>query len=275
MMILGGAIAALSGAILVGFINLWAPGAWAYERYRALCGNHRRWSGNHRGAILGALLVPLGFEEATRFLPPLSNPTLVPALEWVAVGALIVLFLWFRPSGILPERRRFLSGAGPGSIAVASIGESDALINLGNLDQINFRELLHFDDVPKAGGIILSTNCLSRSFNGVTVVSDVSISIERGRLTGLIGPNGAGKSTTLAMLAGTLSPSSGSVFLEDVDIKKMPSRLRANAGIVRTFQLASEFKKAHRPRESRLRSTPPIGRLAVRRVARTTLLGTR
>ncbi len=193
MMILGGAIAALSGAILVGFINLWAPGAWAYaETIVLFAAIIVGGAGNHKGAILGALLVPLGFEEATRFLPPLSNPTLVPALEWVAVGALIVLFLWFRPSGILPERRRFLSGAGPGSIAVASIGESDALINLGNLDQINFRELLHFDDVPKAGGIILSTNCLSRSFNGVTVVSDVSISIERGRLTGLIGPNGAG-----------------------------------------------------------------------------------
>ena len=74
-------------------------------------------------------------------------------------------------------------------------------------------------------------------------MSDVSIEIHQGRLTGLIGPNGAGKSTTLAMLAGTLPPIGGQIFYEGADITSMPSHERAQAGIVRTFQLASEFKK--------------------------------
>ena len=246
MLILGGMIAALSGAILVGFINLWAPGAWGYaETIVLFAAIIVGGAGNHKGAVLGALLVPLGFEEVTRFIPPLSNPALVPALEWVAIGLLIIGFLWFRPDGILPERRRILSGAGKSSVPtpVPSSGESDSLINLGNLDQMDFRQLLRLEGDASDHGIILWTDRLTRAFHGVTVVSEVSIEFQRGRLTGLIGPNGAGKSTTLAMLAGTLAPTSGKVFYEGRDITSMPSNERAKSGMIRTFQLASEFKK--------------------------------
>ena len=244
MLILGGMIAGLSGAVLGGFIILWAPGAWGYAetsvRFAAIIVGG---AGNHKGAILGALLVPLGFEEITRFIPPLSNPELVPALEWVAIGLLIIGFLWFRPDGILPERRRILSGSTPHITAVASSSDPDALISLGNLEQLDFRQLLRLEGNANDHGIILSTEGLTRAFHGVTVVSDVSIEFQRARLTGLIGPNGAGKSTTLAMLAGTLAPTSGKIFYEGRDITSMPSNERARIGMVRTFQLASEFKK--------------------------------
>ena len=244
MLILGGMIAGLSGAILVGFINLWSPGAWGYaETIVLFAAIIVGGAGNHKGAVLGALLVPLGFEEATRFIPPLSNPALVPALEWVAIGLLIILFLWFRPDGILPERRRILSGSKSIPVTTSPGVESDSLINLGNLDQMDFRQLLRIEGDTNDHGIILSCTNLTRAFHGVTVVSDVSIEVQRGRLTGLIGPNGAGKSTTLAMLAGTLAPTSGKIFYEGRDITSMPSNERAKSGMVRTFQLASEFKK--------------------------------
>jgi len=244
MLILGGMIAGLSGAVLVGFINLWAPGAWGYaETIVLFAAIIVGGAGNHKGAVLGALLVPLGFEEVTRFIPPLSNPALVPALEWVAIGLLIIGFLWFRPDGILPERRRILSRSATSAVPVPSSGESDSLINLGNLDQMDFRQLLRLEGDANDHGIILASDRLTRAFHGVTVVSEVSIEIQRGRITGLIGPNGAGKSTTLAMLAGTLAPTSGKVLYEGRDITSMPSNERAKAGMIRTFQLASEFKK--------------------------------
>ena len=128
-LVIGGAIAGLSGGMLVGFINLWDPQAWGYaETIVLFAAVIIGGLGNHRGAVLGAILVPLAFEEATRYIPPIANdPGLVPALQWVAIGLLIVPFLWFRPQGILPERRRVILGerAGGGA-AAASASEAPA-----------------------------------------------------------------------------------------------------------------------------------------------------
>ena len=116
--IVGGVIAGLSGAILVGFIQLWAPSVWLYPEtiilFAAIIVGGR---GNNLGAILGALLVPVGFEEVTRLLnndatiANLGPPGLIPALQWVAIGLLIIGFLWFRPQGVRPEPRRVFEGA--------------------------------------------------------------------------------------------------------------------------------------------------------------------
>jgi ABC-type branched-subunit amino acid transport system ATPase component len=59
----------------------------------------------------------------------------------------------------------------------------------------------------------------------------------------VIGPNGAGKSTLLALLAGTDNVSSGHVLYRGQDITSVPAYRRARLGLVRTFQLASEFKR--------------------------------
>ncbi|HXZ73353.1 MAG TPA: hypothetical protein VEH31_21095, partial [Streptosporangiaceae bacterium] len=42
------------------------------------------------------------------FLPQFGPPGLIDALQWVAVGLLTLVFLWFRPRGLLPERRRII-----------------------------------------------------------------------------------------------------------------------------------------------------------------------
>jgi branched-chain amino acid transport system permease protein len=63
---------------------------------------------NNAGAALGALLVPVAFLESSRFLPQFGPPGLIDALQWVAVGLLTLIFLWFWPRGVLPERRRII-----------------------------------------------------------------------------------------------------------------------------------------------------------------------
>jgi ABC-type branched-subunit amino acid transport system ATPase component len=94
-----------------------------------------------------------------------------------------------------------------------------------------------------AGGVVLEVVGVSREFGGVRAVDDVSFSVRAGTLTGLIGPNGAGKSTLLAMLAGTLPVSSGTVLYRGQDVTGLAAFRRARLGLVRTFQLASEFKR--------------------------------
>ena len=234
-LVIGGAIAGLSGGVLVGFINLWDPQAWGYaETVVLFAAVIIGGLGNHRGAMLGAVLVPVAFEEATRYIPPVpGNPNLIPALQWVVIGCLILVFLWFRPQGILPEPRRKLATRTPDD-------SPGAPADLAVLTSPPAR-----DGLPAASGaeVILECRDLVRSFDGVRVVEGVSMAFQRGRVTGIIGPNGAGKSTVLAMLAGTSAPTAGQVFFHGQDISSLPAYRRARLGLVRTFQLASEFKR--------------------------------
>jgi len=82
-----------------------------------------------------------------------------------------------------------------------------------------------------------------RHFEGMHAVDGVSLEVPRGQITGLIGPNGAGKSTFMAVLAGTLPASSGTIVFEGEDITRTPAYQRARRGLVRTFQLPSEFAR--------------------------------
>ncbi|MGH2862268.1 MAG: ATP-binding cassette domain-containing protein [Solirubrobacteraceae bacterium] len=249
VLVIGGAIAGLSGGVLVGFINLWDPQAWGYaETIVLFAAVIIGGLGNHRGAILGAVLVPVAFEEATRYIPPVAgDPNLVPALQWVVIGCLILVFLWFRPQGILPERRRRL--------ATRHAVEEDMVVSdsprlepaAGTTNGVAAEPTALAKPVAPADGsgteIILECRDLVRAFDGVRAVDNVSMAFQRARLTGVIGPNGAGKSTVLAMLAGTLRPTSGQVLLNGADVSKLPAYRRARLGLVRTFQLASEFKR--------------------------------
>ena len=81
MLLLGGAIAGLSGGVLVSFISVWSPAAWTYAEtivlFAAVIIGGR---GNHLGAVLGAIIVPVGFEESTRLISEReSEPAAQPA----------------------------------------------------------------------------------------------------------------------------------------------------------------------------------------------------
>jgi branched-chain amino acid transport system ATP-binding protein len=90
---------------------------------------------------------------------------------------------------------------------------------------------------------MLVADDIHRHFEGMHAVDGVSIEVPEGQITGLIGPNGAGKSTVLAVLAGTLPASSGTIAFEGRDITRLAAYRRARLGLVRTFQLPSEFAR--------------------------------
>ncbi|MFZ0167513.1 MAG: branched-chain amino acid ABC transporter ATP-binding protein/permease [Trebonia sp.] len=269
MLVTGGAIAGLSGGILVSYITTWSPAAWGYaETVVLFAAVIIGGTGNHLGAILGAVLVPVGFEEVTRYIPTSNSlpPNLIPSLEWVAIGLLIVIFLWVRPQGILPERKRVIragAAASPPSAAAPAPPTPSAPVSAVPVSAVSMSagpvSAVPMSAVPMSAGpvsalrpaveppvdreVVLETVDVSREFGGVRAVDGVSFRVRHGTLTGLIGPNGAGKSTLLAMLAGTLPVSGGKIYYQGRDVTHLPAYRRARLGLVRTFQLASEFKR--------------------------------
>ena len=90
---------------------------------------------------------------------------------------------------------------------------------------------------------ILRARGIVRDFGGVMAVGGADCDLYEGRITGLIGPNGAGKSTLVNILAGAIKPRSGTITFEGVDTTGLPPHRIARRGLVRTFQLSSEFGK--------------------------------
>ncbi len=88
---------------------------------------------------------------------------------------------------------------------------------------------------------ILTTERVTRRFGGLTAVDAATLSVQKGRITGLIGPNGAGKTTLFAMLSGFVRPDHGTVTFDGVDITGMPPHQICELGLVRTFQIVQPF----------------------------------
>lgn len=104
--VIGAFFAGIGGGLLVTYVDAFNPSAWtAGETFFIWAAVLLGGSGNNRGAILGAVIVPVLFAEATRFLPAFSlSPQSVDAIRYIAIGALLILVLYFRRQGIIPER---------------------------------------------------------------------------------------------------------------------------------------------------------------------------
>ena len=83
---------------------------------------------------------------------------------------------------------------------------------------------------------ILQTKNLTKRFDGVRAVDDLSIAIEKGKITGIIGPNGSGKSTLVNLLTGVLGTDGGLIIIDNVGLKKIQAHQIPFYGITRTFQ---------------------------------------
>ncbi len=91
--------------------------------------------------------------------------------------------------------------------------------------------------------LTIHTKDLVKSYKNRTVVNHVSVSVRQGEIVGLLGPNGAGKTTSFYMVVGLIKPDEGDVFLNDINITKLPMYKRAQMGIGYLPQEASVFRK--------------------------------
>jgi branched-chain amino acid transport system permease protein len=122
--ILGGCVAGLGGALLAAYITAFNPYGWTpTETFLIYAAIFIGGTGNSLGVIIGAFFVEVGIQEVTRYIPQIgSNASSGDAIRLVVIGLLIIGILWFRPQGILPERRArdrlAVAGAGAGLLAV-------------------------------------------------------------------------------------------------------------------------------------------------------------
>jgi branched-chain amino acid transport system ATP-binding protein len=96
-------------------------------------------------------------------------------------------------------------------------------------------------EAPADGTAVLTVSDVAVRFGGVAALSDVSLSVRPGTVTGLIGPNGAGKTTLFNVISGLQAPDRGTVHLFDTDVTSLKPHRRARIGLARTFQRLELF----------------------------------
>jgi branched-chain amino acid transport system ATP-binding protein len=88
----------------------------------------------------------------------------------------------------------------------------------------------------------LRVETLTRRFDGLVAIDDVSFAVPAEGVTAIIGPNGAGKTTLFNMISGFLPPTQGRIFFEDSEVNGVAPEQIAGRGLVRTFQLVQLFQ---------------------------------
>lgn len=181
------------------------------------------------GAIAGALAVTL-ISEATRriegsdWLADLGLPPLF-GLTQITIAGAILLVMYNRPNGLIAWReptRRILPrvfGAASTTFPAPETASAPGTAVDG-----------HF------GGKHLSITDISKNFEGVQALSNISFDIGPGESVGLIGPNGSGKTTLVNIISGVLAADAGTVTLGGASLTGLSQHRVALAGVARTFQ---------------------------------------
>ncbi len=98
-----------------------------------------------------------------------------------------------------------------------------------------------FSNTKKHDNTVLLVDKIRKSFGGLRALDDVTLEVEKNKLTMIIGPNGSGKTTLLNVISGFIKPDSGKIYYRGNDITGMPPYEINKIGIVRTFQIPYPF----------------------------------
>src|SRR3954471_3636241 len=94
-----------------------------------------------------------------------------------------------------------------------------------------------------SGSTLLRLQALSKSFDGLKAVNDLSFEVKTGTITSLIGGNGAGKTTAFNLITGNLAPDAGHIYFRDTRVDGLPPHKVARSGIARGFQELRLFNR--------------------------------
>ncbi len=105
--------------------------------------------------------------------------------------------------------------------------EKSRITNLANLSQ---KAIEYAKNARKPMTSYINVKNLSKNFEAINAVKDISLQVEQGEVLGFLGPNGAGKSTTMKMITGYLRPSSGNVSIAGINILQDPISAQRHLG---------------------------------------------
>lgn len=114
--VVSGFLAGIGGGLLVEYLGSWTPSGWTTsEGFIIIAALIIGGTANNVGAVLGAFIVPVAIYELTTFIPPFGpiGSNQIDAARWIAIGVLALVFLWFRPEGVVPESRATFRGVTP------------------------------------------------------------------------------------------------------------------------------------------------------------------
>ena len=193
-------------------------------------------AGNFYGTVLGAAIL-WTLPEALRFLD-IGAQSAAPMRNFI-YGMVLVLFMLFRPEGLLPEGMRL--GVGwqrPGKPSATDRVEDqqpDTVVP-EHLPSGDGAELSPTEVDLAKRPVTLTARGLNKSFGGIRAVDDVSLELRAGVVTALVGPNGAGKTSVFNALTGFVTPDSGDIDRDGSDLGKVAPWQRIHHGVARTFQ---------------------------------------
>jgi branched-chain amino acid transport system ATP-binding protein len=90
---------------------------------------------------------------------------------------------------------------------------------------------------------VLQLRDVSKRFGGVVATDKVTLDVAQGEVHALIGPNGAGKTTLIGQISGSLGVDSGTIRFLDADVTRLEQHERVKAGLARSYQITSIFKR--------------------------------
>jgi branched-chain amino acid transport system ATP-binding protein len=90
---------------------------------------------------------------------------------------------------------------------------------------------------------MLELHGVSKRFGGVVATDDVTLEVAKSEVHALIGPNGAGKTTLIGQIAGVVPTDSGRIVFGSREITRLPAHARVAAGLARSYQITSIFRR--------------------------------
>ncbi|MES2398761.1 MAG: branched-chain amino acid ABC transporter ATP-binding protein/permease [Pseudomonadota bacterium] len=165
-----------------------------------------------------------------RLLPELLRP--VADYQELLFAGLVLLTVLFFPGGIAGQlaKLRRTKATKAAAAKTESIQLQTTLASPARATTLHDKSaLLHVDNV-------------SKSFDALRAVDNLTLTVRPGEILGLMGPNGAGKTTLFNMLSGFTKPDTGSISAFGLSLEKQGATSRMSHGITRTFQHVAIFR---------------------------------